>query len=418
MSTRFDQVYEFVSQLESGNAAIAFSGGGDSTALLYGLRDHPRVTHAFIIDHNLRPGSADEAVQAADFARELGYQVAVQTWDHNGVKSGIQARARVFRYGTMGHMCRKAGIVHLLTGHTRDDQVETVLMRKARDTGWRGLAGMATSRYAPIWPELAGVYLQRPLLSITREALRDYNREQGLPWLEDPSNENTDFTRVQMRATLGDNVELSEKLLDVQKRNRARLSDEEALLGAWLLNHAVIHKQGYVTVNKSPPEALLTALLRAVSGTGGPIEAAKVEAVSAQLINPDFTALTLAGAWIVKMSEGLLFTRDMEAVKPRAGGEVLEAMQLPVDEPYLWDGRFMMRAAKDGIIVRPAFGQITTLSKEKTTLPILDLPKEVRPALPVFEYDGRCFGFGMGSWDGLDVTACHKRRLLEQFNVH
>lgn len=412
-----NHIYDFVSQFETGDVAVAFSGGGDSTALLHMLKGHPRVTHAFIIDHNLRAGSADEAAQAADMARELGYQVTVKMWEHGGVTSGLQARAREFRYGAMGQMCRAAGITHLLTGHTRDDQAETVLMRKARDTGWRGLAGMALSSYAPIWPQLAGVYLHRPLLAMTREQLREYNRAQGLSWVEDPSNENTDFTRIKARAELGGDIDLSEKLLDVQKRNRARLGDEAALLGAWLERFAVIHDHGYVTAHKPPPEALLGPLLRAASGTGGPIETAKLAMVQAKLAEPDFTALTLAGAWIVKKEDGFLFTRDMAAVKPRGGQEGLKLIELQTGEPYLWDGRFMVRAATADVTVRPALGQIEAMTKQSTCQDILALPKEVRPTLPVFGRKGAYIGFGAGLWNGLDVTACHSRRLLERFKA-
>jgi len=89
-------------------AAIAFSGGGDSTALLHACAAHPFITHAFIIDHALRAGSAAEVERSAEFARSLGYQVRTERWTHEGVISGIQVKARQYRYAAMGQMCRSA----------------------------------------------------------------------------------------------------------------------------------------------------------------------------------------------------------------------------------------------------------------------------------------------------------------------
>jgi len=183
-------------------AAIAFSGGGDSTSLLHACRDNELITHAFIIDHALRPGSDLEVMEAADFARSLGYKVRTQRWSHEGVSSAIQVKARKYRYAAMGEMCREENLEHLITAHTEDDQAETLLMRIDRQTGWRGLAGMADAAYAPLWPALAGVTLHRPWLGMSRADIRAYNRAHNLTYIDDPSNENRDFTRVRARQAL------------------------------------------------------------------------------------------------------------------------------------------------------------------------------------------------------------------------
>ena len=66
--------------------------------MLHAFRDHSLVTHAFIIDHNLRDGSAVEVQKAAAYARSLGYIVAIDRWEHDGVTTGIQVKARQYRY--------------------------------------------------------------------------------------------------------------------------------------------------------------------------------------------------------------------------------------------------------------------------------------------------------------------------------
>ncbi len=417
LQAKLNHLYGYVQSLDTDAIAIAYSGGGDSTALLHMLRDYPGVSHAFIVDHALREGSDQEARQAAEFARHLGYVTEVIKWDHDNPAKGLQVKARAFRYAAMGRACRAAGIKHLMTAHTADDQAETILMRKARDTGWRGLAGMAKVSYAPLWPALADVYLHRPLLQSSRQDLRDYNIREGLSWVDDPSNENQDFTRIQARTALTPKPEMTVKLLDVQAQNWTRLLAEQRLFGTWLSHHANITPQGYVLTERVPPAELLLHLLRAVSGTGGPIDAARRENLVQEMGRADFTAATLAGAWVVKTIDGFLFTRDMSAVKARSGETAILTARttLPKDEPYLWDGRFMITARKEGIVATAAHGRIEQLSKLDMPQDIQSLPKEVRPTLPVYEADGQIIGFGAGEWPELTATACHSRRLSERF---
>jgi len=96
--------------------AIAFSGGGDSTALVHGLRDQSPII--FIVDHGLRNGSDIEARAAYDFARGIGLTTEILTWSPPPMTTGLQAKARKARYGLLGEACRRHGLTHLLTGHT------------------------------------------------------------------------------------------------------------------------------------------------------------------------------------------------------------------------------------------------------------------------------------------------------------
>ena len=112
-----------------GRFAIAFSGGGDSTALVHILKDHDPKPLILIVDHGLRDGSRDEAEHAKKFSESLALETLILTWAHNNPKAGLQEKARKARYGLMGGVCRERGIAYLLTGHTQDDQAETLLMR-------------------------------------------------------------------------------------------------------------------------------------------------------------------------------------------------------------------------------------------------------------------------------------------------
>lgn len=399
----------------SGPAAIAFSGGGDSTAMIYAFRDHPQITHALIIDHALRDGSAEEAAEAAVFARSLGYEVQIDRWQNDGPKTGIQVKARAYRYKALGEMCRAAGLENLITAHTADDQAETLLMRLDRQTGWRGLAGMPDRAYGALWPALADVTLHRPWLGVSRAEIRDYNRVQGLYFVDDPSNENSDFTRIKVRQVLSADNDLRQDLLQTQKHERRRLSKERAGHAAWLSQHAVISDQNYVETDAVPEPEVLLHILRSVAGTGGPIDRVRRVNLVKRLTHRDFQAATLAGAWVVKRPNGFLFTRDKVAVSGRDTHSALGERYVLQHETAIWDGRFIIQVKSKGVWIEPAFGNGCNIRQSIEKDKFLGCPEQVRPSLPLFTMGSETLGLGACSTDKLVSRATAARRLHSLF---
>src|SRR5205814_5624782 len=108
----------------------------------------------------------------------------------------LQAAARAERYRRLEEWCRGAGLLHLLTGHQREDQAETFLLRLGRGSGLDGLAAMAPVTYR------AGLRLLRPLLDVERVRLAATCAAFGERWIEDPSNHNPAAARARLRASL------------------------------------------------------------------------------------------------------------------------------------------------------------------------------------------------------------------------
>jgi tRNA(Ile)-lysidine synthase len=186
-----------------GPFAVAVSGGGDSLALMHLLAGFARARKlplpvVLTVDHGLRKTSAGDARQVTRWAKKAGLKAHVLLWRGKKPKSGIEALAREARYRLMGAWMAKQGVATLFVGHTEDDQAETFLLRLARGSGLDGLAAMRPE--AP-WPVagFARLSVMRPLLGLSRKALRDYLVSIDQDWLEDPMNQDLAFDRVKLR---------------------------------------------------------------------------------------------------------------------------------------------------------------------------------------------------------------------------
>ncbi|RMN34815.1 tRNA-lysidine synthase, partial [Pseudomonas cannabina] len=105
--------------------------------------------------------------------------------------ASIEQAARQARYAAFTDRLGEGDV--LLTGQHRDDQAETLLFRLLRGAGVRGLAGMPVQRI------LGRGHLVRPLLAVSRTELEDYALQRGLTWVEDPSNDDQQFSRNFLR---------------------------------------------------------------------------------------------------------------------------------------------------------------------------------------------------------------------------
>ncbi|MFO1104839.1 MAG: tRNA lysidine(34) synthetase TilS [Amaricoccus sp.] len=180
-----------------GPLGVAVSGGGDSLALLLllraaGIPDLAAVT----VDHGLRPESAAEAAGVAALCAARGIPHAVLRWTGWSKRGNLQAAARQARRQLIAAWARGRGVEAVALGHTLDDQAETFLMRLARGSGIDGLSAMRACVRAE------GLLWLRPMLGLRRADLRVWLASEGIPWAEDPGNENAAFQRVRVRQSL------------------------------------------------------------------------------------------------------------------------------------------------------------------------------------------------------------------------
>jgi tRNA(Ile)-lysidine synthase len=179
---------------------LAVSGGPDSLALLVlAAAARPGKVEAATVDHDLREGSRAEAEMVASVCEKLGipHEILTVEWDKKP-ETAIQERSRAKRYGALTGWAKRKSLAVLATAHHAEDQAETLLMRLARGSGLRGLAGIRPIRRVPRTDRS----LARPLLRWTRKELGELLEAVGIEPAHDPSNEDPKFERVRVRETL------------------------------------------------------------------------------------------------------------------------------------------------------------------------------------------------------------------------
>lgn len=319
------------------NLAAAVSGGADSMALALLTRDWVRTQGgsllALVVDHRLRPDSGAEAALTLHRLEALRIPARLLTLTGLSLGSAMAERARAARYAALRAACAADGRLHLLLGHHAADQAETVLIRRRGGSGPSGLAAM------PALAEWHELRLLRPLLGIPPARLRDFLREAGVSWVEDPSNRDLRALRSRLRAELADPAgtgPATAALCDAAHASGAARTDREIRLATRLAERAALYPEGVVRLSGGPiePDAL-AALLQMVSGAAFPPASAAVAALARSL-----RAATLAGVRIMpagRLGDGWLLVREAAAMAP----------PVPAAPGAIWDGRFRLSRAAE-----------------------------------------------------------------------
>ena len=180
-------------ELRGRRVVLAVSGGRDSMSLLHAaaFRSQDAVACVASFDHATGAHGAESVALVRSVAATLGIEFVSE---RAAVARRTEAEWRAQRWSFLRRVARERG-ARIATAHTRDDQVETVLMRVMRGSGARGLAALAVTSVAQNGPHA----IMHPLLAILRDDLADYAAGAGLRWVEDPGNARLDHLRNRVR---------------------------------------------------------------------------------------------------------------------------------------------------------------------------------------------------------------------------
>lgn len=249
---------------------VAFSGGADSTALLLACAAvaegrHGQV-HAAHFDHRTRDDSGEDRVVVDFICDQLGVPVIAGIGDvpefARDRSMSLETAARELRYRFLADAVDEVGAQGVATGHTLDDQAETVLMNVLRGAGTRGLAGMRPRTRRPSGGDWPALNVLRPMLRLRHSDCVDVCRQAGIEWLEDPTNRDTAFTRNRVRHEL---LPLAEEVRPGAIEAVARLADnvreaDSALREIALAGAPVVVQTGAASVNRGALRSLDGAL--------------------------------------------------------------------------------------------------------------------------------------------------------------
>jgi tRNA(Ile)-lysidine synthase len=237
---------------------VAVSGGADSTALLLAIEElknhHKLYTNICVahLDHKLRESSAKDAKWVSELATKFGYRSVIGrskvAENAQAASDNLEQAAREARYAFLERTAKRVSANYVLTGHTMDDQAETVLLRLMRGSAASGLGGMEALR--PL-AKNSSIKLVRPLLWARRIETEDYCRIRRVEFLSDEMNDDQKFARVKVRKQLLPLMQsFNNRIVEALSRTATQLREDGAVLlndSGTLLERASLTEAGSET---------------------------------------------------------------------------------------------------------------------------------------------------------------------------
>ena len=317
---------------------LAVSGGLDSMALLASMARvaRHRVAAVATLDHGTGPAAAAASAYVARAASAAGLPVVVGRLAPLGKGAdGWEAAWRSARHAFLRETAASAGAC-IVTGHTEDDQVETVLMRAMRGAGPRGLAGMEAA--SPI---------VRPWLRVRRAVLERWLHSEGIGWIDDPSNDSMAHLRNRVRRDLLPALRavvpgIDASLIDVGRRAAAWRRDADALVDRAVSprpcgDHGVSVARAELAGYDRDSLAIVWASLAARAGLA--LDRRGTHRIASFIMQePRRGSIPLSGGWTLEAREGAYRLE-------RGGGREARPAALPATGMVEW-GSFRFRVGR------------------------------------------------------------------------
>ena len=303
----------------SENFVVAVSGGPDSLALaflakIYSIKKG-LVAKFLIVDHKLRPESSKEAKKTQKILKTNFIKSKILTWVGKKPFKNIQSIARKKRYEILFSQSDKYKVKNILFGHHENDLFENFFIRMLRGSGLKGLISLDKK------VEINGKNLLRPLIDQKKDDLRFIAKKVFNFYVNDPSNEDEKYLRIQIRKLI---KELKEKGLDQKKLG---ITIKNLKYSNNVVEHYVsenIKKNTFFSLKrkklilkneyfKQPFEIILRSLSESIKLVGEKSFSArgkKLQKIISKIKNHTFYKQTLGGCIIEKINETIIISKE------------------------------------------------------------------------------------------------------------
>ena len=313
---------------------VAVSGGADSVCLLHILTQRRAELdielHIAHLNHQLRDVESDsDAKYVSDLAHKLGIPATIERLDvaayHDQKGGSLEEAAREIRYSFLAQVAKNVGAHKVVTGHTRDDHIETILMHLLRGAGTAGLCGLQSRSILQYGENSGQLELVRPLLDVNRQETLDYCQKYNLAPRSDSSNASLSFLRNRVRLELlpvlrSYNPSIDEALLrlaDIAGDDISFIEEQASLLWKELVREE--DEAIYLDINKmvALPHAIQRQIFRRaikqLRGSLKDVEADHIEAMIDFLSKPAGKKLCLPDGLVLSTEYGRLILASAQA---------------------------------------------------------------------------------------------------------
>ena len=324
------------------HVGLSISGGPDSMALLLLVRDWIRSKSGkitvFHFDHKIRKNSSREAKWLKTYVSKLGIKFHLLNWDRNEKLVLNMKNAREARYEKILELSKKLKVIHLMTAHHSNDNLETYYMRKKRNSCTLGLSSI---------PKILikeNLQIIRPLLSFSKERLISTCNFFNVTWIEDSSNLNIQYERPRIRKEL--DKKTASQLTKIKKEfNKIKKYNEimERKIRNFFLNYLnffeygvfQIDKNRFLECSKELKIEILKKILTTSSGKIFPPREVSIRNLIKSMQSNRCFRYTLHSCLLEINSKKISVFRETSSIR-----EVKKI--IPKGKPYLWDNRFFL----------------------------------------------------------------------------
>lgn len=391
---------------------VAVSGGADSVALLHMLlalsKKHEWQLEVLHLNHQLRGQESSRDMSfVKELASSLGIPCLIESDDVAARGGNVEEAARMARREFFERVRAGRGLDRIATGHTLDDQAETVLFRIVRGSGISGLQGIL-----PVTREK----IVRPLLDVTKGQIRSWMQREGIGWVEDSTNLDTSLARNAIRHEILPWLERS-----VNRRGSAALArlasvaqDEEAYWEkpvAAMSEELFTHSHGAVILNldelvdthRAVCRRLIRRAVELVTGGLYRVDFEHVESVVDLMTRQEGEgSADLPGAFAERSLHYLRISprgaTDREGAGQSTEKERLKPIAIHAEGAWIWSDdseiRIERMPAEDAVLRCWARGDKIRLAVERPAQSLHDLfqkariPRWERTLWPVLESNG------------------------------